>query len=98
MSNVTEISDLLKRDGVITEKQENTDNIKPYTMRKLSSKDISPMLKILRKLNFKKIKEAIANIDFSQVMKVAQEQNETVATNSEDVIDSSSEDIEQTEL
>lgn len=89
MSNTTEISDLLKRDGVITEEQEETSFARPYTMRKLSSKDISPMLKVLRKLNFKKIKDALSDIDFGELMNATQEPNEnknTEVNNSENVV------------
>lgn len=78
MSNTTEISDLLKRDGVIAEEQEETSSVRPYTMRKLSSKDISPMLKVLRKLNFKKIKEALSDVDFEKLMEATQEINSNV--------------------
>lgn len=78
MSNTTEISDLLKRDGVIAEEQEETSSVRPYTMRKLSSKDISLMLKVLRKLNFKKIKEALSDVDFGKLMEATQEINSNV--------------------
>lgn len=84
MSNTTEISDLLKRDGVIAEEQEETSSVRPYTMRKLSSKDISPMLKVLRKLNFKKIKEALSDVDFGKLMEVTQEINNDVDEEAEE--------------
>ena len=86
MSSTTEISDLLKRDGVITEEQEGTSLVRPYTMRKLSSKDISPMLKVLRKLNFKKIKESLSDVDLGELLKASKETSETTEEGSEKLI------------
>lgn len=82
MSNTIEISDLLKRDGVIAEKQKETSVNRPYTMRKLSSKDISPMLKVIRNLNFKRIKESLSDIDFGELLKASQENNEIASEES----------------
>ncbi len=97
MSNTTEISDLLKRDGVITEEQEETSFVRPYTIRKLSSKDISPMLKVLRKLNFKKIKESLSDIDFGELLKASKETTETTEEGSELIAINQNIDIENDE-
>lgn len=67
MSNTeqeTKITDLLERDGVVTaEKVE-----KPYTLRKLNSKDISPMIKVLKKIDLKKLKESIQESNLMDVV------------------------------
>lgn len=71
MDNVTEISDLLKRDGMLSE--EKKEEIKPYTMRKLSSKELSPMLKVLKKLNFKKLKDVFKEINLETIISASAE-------------------------
>ena len=73
MDNVTEISDLLKRDGILSEEKKEEEEIKPYTMRKLSSKDLSPMLKVLKKINFKKLKDVFKEIDLESIISASTE-------------------------
>ena len=86
MNNTTEISDLLKRDGVLTE--EIKEESKPYTMRKLSSKDLSPMLKVLKKLNFKKLKDVFKDINLKAIIEATNNKNNS----NNDVIADSEED------
>lgn len=62
-NNETTVADLLSRDG-ITEK----DNIKHYELRKLTTKDLHPMLKILKQVDLKRLKEAFNEIDFSKLV------------------------------
>lgn len=66
--NVT-IQELLKKDGVISE-EENTEVLSEqkerFELRKLAAKDIRPMLRIIKKVDLKKIKSALEDIDFSQ--------------------------------
>ena len=86
MNNTTEISDLLKRDGVLTE--EIKEESKRYTMRKLSSKDLSPMLKVLKKLNFKKLKDVFKDINLKAIIEATNNKNNS----NNDVIADSEED------
>lgn len=70
--NRTEISDLLKRDGVlntIAEDASEVQEVKRYKLRKLSSKDISPMVKILKRIDLKRLKNVFSNIDLSEYIK-----------------------------
>lgn len=62
-NNETTVADLLNRDGVIEKS-----NIKHYELRKLTTKDLHPMLKILKKFDLKRLKEAFNEIDFSELV------------------------------
>ncbi|MCI8654970.1 MAG: hypothetical protein HFJ48_03735 [Clostridia bacterium] len=69
--NRNEISDLLKRDGVLNTIEEDTSEVqevKRYKLRKLSSKDISPMIKILKNIDLKRLKNVFSNIDLSEYL------------------------------
>ena len=68
----TKISDLLERDGLYT----NTIVEKPYTLRKLSAKDISPMIKIIKKMNIQRLKNVISELDLSTIMNALDEKQE----------------------
>lgn len=70
-NNKNEISDLLKRDGVLNTIEEDTSEVqevKKYKLRKLSSKDISPMIKILKNIDLKRLKNVFSNIDLSEYL------------------------------
>ncbi len=70
MSNTeqeTKITDLLERDGVVEETTSQVEN-KPYILRKLNSKDISPMIKVLKKIDLKKLKESIQESNLMDIV------------------------------
>ena len=70
MSNTeqeTKITDLLERDGVAEETTSQVEN-KPYILRKLNSKDISPMIKVLKKIDLKKLKESIQESNLMDIV------------------------------
>ena len=70
MSNTeqeTKITDLLERDGVAEETTSQVEN-KPYILRKLNSKDISPMIKVLKKIDLKKLKESIRESNLMDIV------------------------------
>lgn len=71
-NNETKISDLLDRDGVdqgITPSIEN----KPYTLRKLSAKDISPMVKIAKQIDVKRLKNVFSEMDLDKLRDLTKE-------------------------
>lgn len=88
MNNVkeeTKIADLLERDGVLHTNTRTEFNEKPYKLRKLSSKDISPMLKILKKVDLRKLKDLFNEIDLTDLVQKnkveSTEENEEVQEN-----------------
>lgn len=72
----TKIADLLERDGVIQTPSIDTEERKPYKLRKLSTKDLSPMIKILKKVDLKRLKNAFAEINIKEIIDLSKEKNE----------------------
>ncbi len=71
----TKVVDLLERDNAVT----NTIEEKPYRLRKLSAKDISPMLKIIKKVDIKRLKNVLNDLDLSEITNAIKEnQNEEI--------------------
>ena len=61
----TKITDLLERDGIrVTEENAPTEQ-KPYKLRRLSTKDIGPMIKIAKKMNIRRLKTVFNELDLS---------------------------------
>ena len=71
----TKVVDLLERDGVapIDTKTEE----KPYRLRKLSAKDISPMLKIIKKIDIKRLKNVFNELDLTGIVNAIEENQAT---------------------
>lgn len=63
MNQETKVVDLLERDNAVTATIEE----KPYRLRKLSAKDISPMLKIVKKVDIRKLKNVLNDLDLSEI-------------------------------
>ena len=72
----TKIADLLERDGVNQTPSIYTEEKKTYTLRKLSTKDLSPMIKILKKVDLKRLKNAFAEINIKEIINLPKEKNE----------------------
>lgn len=69
----TQIVDLLERDGVISTQINTETKQKPYKLRKLSAKDISPMLKIIKKIDLRKLKNVFSELDMTDVSDMIKE-------------------------
>lgn len=67
---------LLERDGVIHSQQNVIKVEKPYTLRRLTAKDISPMVKILKKVELSRLKDVFSDLDFSDIINKENEQIE----------------------
>lgn len=76
------VVDLLQRDGVKLETPSNIVN-KPYKFRKLTSKDISPMVRILKKIELKRIKELFSSEEIKNLIQNKQNEEETEEDNTE---------------
>lgn len=76
-NNETTVVDLLKKDGV------DPIPVKPYKFRKLSAKDIGPMLKIAKKIDIKRLKNALTDINLDEIMNLSKK-DEEVEENTED--------------
>ena len=72
----TKIVDLLERDGVNQTPSADIVEKKPYKLRKLSAKDISPMIKIARKVDLKRLKNALSEINIKEIINLSKEKNE----------------------
>lgn len=76
----TKITDLLERDGIrVTEENAPTEQ-KPYKLRRLSTKDIGPMIKIAKKMNIRRLKTVFNELDLSEIADMVNNDND----NSED--------------
>lgn len=73
----TSVSNLLERDGIISTKVNDVEVEKPYKLRKLNAKDISPMIKILKGVNLKRLKSAFENIDFMGILNTQNSEDNT---------------------
>lgn len=73
----TKIVDLLERDGAVVTSTEKTVIEKPYKLRKLNSKDISPMIKVLKKIDLKRFKAVIQETKLIEAI-TAKKNDETV--------------------
>lgn len=94
-NNETKVVDLLERDGVLSEKAETEVKQKPYTLRKLSAKDINPMLKIMKKIDIKKMKNVFNDLDMTEIMSMIKEKQIDEAT--EEVESEATEEVEKAE-
>lgn len=72
----TKIVDLLERDGVNQTPSTDIVKKKPYELRKLSSKDIRPMIKIAKKVDLKRLKNALAEMNIKEIINLSKEKNE----------------------
>ncbi len=73
----TKVVDLLERDGALITESNIEIKEKPYKLRKLSAKDISPMLKIIKKVDIRKLKNVLNDLDLSEIINAIKEnQNE----------------------
>lgn len=69
----TKVVDLLEKDNAVT----NAIEEKPYRLRKLSAKDISPMIKLIKKADIRKLKNVLNDLDLSEITNAIKEsQNE----------------------
>lgn len=87
-NNKTTIEELLVRDGV-----EQEVNVKHYELRKLTARDIHPMLKILKQVDLKRLKNVFSEIDFSELTS----ENNTADTEANDTT-AEVETVDKTEL
>lgn len=86
----TKITDLLERDGIrVTEENASTEQ-KPYKLRKLSTKDIGPMIKIAKKMDIRRLKTVFNELDLSEIADMVNNGND----NSEDTETSGNETLE----
>lgn len=63
----TKIVDLLERDGIINSEENTESKQKPYKLRKLSTKDIGPMIKIAKKMDIRRLKTVFNELDLSEI-------------------------------
>lgn len=64
-NNETTVVDLLKKDGV------NPTPVKPYKFRKLNGKDVKPFLKIAKKIDIKRLKSALTDVNLDELMNLS---------------------------
>lgn len=82
MNQETKVVDLLERDNAVT----NAIEEKPYQLRKLSAKDISPMLRIVKKIDIRKLKNVLNDLDLSEITNAIKEnQNEEIKEESDNM-------------
>ena len=70
----TKVVDLLERDNAVT----NAIEEKPYRLRNLSAKDISPMLKIVKKADIRKLKNVLNDLDLSEITNAIKENHNNI--------------------
>lgn len=71
----TKIVDLLERDGVINSEENTEFKQKPYKLRKLSTKDIGPMIKIAKKMDIRRLKTVFNELDLSEISNIINKDN-----------------------
>ena len=79
----TKIVDLLERDGV---NQTSSVNVaeRPYKLRKLSAKDISPMIKIAKKVDLKRIRDSLSDMNIAEIISLSKDgENDTEKNNTD---------------
>ena len=79
----TKIVDLLERDGV---NQTSSVNVaeRPYKLRKLSAKDISPMIKIAKKVDLKRIRDSLSDMNIEEIISLSKDgENDTEKNNTD---------------
>lgn len=69
------IVDLLERDGVNQVSNSKMIQERPYKLRKLSAKDIGPMVKIAKKIDLKRLKNTFTELDLNEIINIAKEKD-----------------------